>query len=88
MNGDQSSTNNVEKLMKKAMDEDKGSGRVGLLRFLSLTTHGARVEAPSRVVHFYLQKSISNTQPIRVTRECRLGMLHLTSDFSDRDAHQ
>ncbi|KAH9984933.1 hypothetical protein BJV77DRAFT_143985 [Russula vinacea] len=55
--------------MQKAMDEDqKESGGGGLLRFLPFTTHGTGVEAPSKVVHFHLQKSISNTQPIRVTQ--------------------
>ena len=70
MNGDQSSSIGVEKRMKNAKNEDqKESGGVGLLRSLPLTTG---VEAPSKVVHFHLQKSISNTQTIRVTRERRL----------------
>jgi hypothetical protein len=78
MNGDQSNSNGVKSRMQKAMDEDqKESGGGGLLRFLPFTTHGTGVEAPSKVVHFHLQKSISNTQPIRVTRERRLGNVAL-----------
>ena len=74
MNGDQSSTNSVEKRMEKAMDEDKKeSGGVGWFRFLPSTTHRTRPEALSRVVQFHLLRSITDTQPILVTRERRLS---------------
>ena len=71
MNGDQSTSNSVERRMQKAMDDDKKeSGGGGLLRFLP---HKTRVEALSRVVQFYLLRSITDTQPIRVTRERKLS---------------
>jgi hypothetical protein len=74
MNGDQSSTNSVEKRMEKAMDEDKkDSGGVGWFRFLPSTTHRTRPEGSSRVVQFHLLRSITDTQPILVTRERRLS---------------
>jgi hypothetical protein len=55
--------------MRKAVNKDKESQ--SLFSLLSFRTQRTTTEDASRVVNFRLLKSITDTRPIIVQRECR-----------------